>query len=342
MRGVATHVTIDGRQIAFSRLDKPLYPSGYTKGQAIEFYLRVAEVMLPHLRRRPVTLKRYPDGVVGQVFYEKDAPRFTPEWVETFPVPRHAGGRDIRYIVIDDLATLAWTVNLANLEMHPFLHCVPRIDRPTQVVFDLDPGEGADVLTCAAVALRLKALLDRLALQSCVKVSGSRGLQIHVPLNVPVTYDTTQAFAKMVAELLSEQHPEQVVSHMAKHLRRGRVFVDWSQNADYKTTVGVYSLRAKQERPFVSMPVAWEELRRALDRSKAAALYFEPDAALKAVKRRGDLFAPVLTVRQTLPADLTRSLRSVASPARHRASRAPAPDRSKRTLAARARGRKAA
>jgi len=293
---------IDGVRIALSNLEKPLYPS-FTKGQVIDFYIRISSCLLPHLKDRPVTMKRYPDGVGAKHFYEKDAPKFTPEWVETFEVPRRAGGRPIRYILINNLATLAWCANLASLEIHPFLHRVPRIEEPTSVVFDLDPGDGAGILDCAEVAFLIRELLDRWKLTSCAKVSGSRGLQLYVPLNTRVTYAETRPFAKAIAERMAREHPNQVVANMSKARRPGKVFIDWSQNSDFKTTVSVYSLRARQEQPFVSMPVNWNELNSAVKQRDASLLRFSPDAALKRVEKLGDGFADVLTLKQRLPKD---------------------------------------
>ncbi|MBV9610938.1 MAG: non-homologous end-joining DNA ligase, partial [Acidobacteriaceae bacterium] len=293
------HLTIDGREVSVTNLDKVFYPeAGFTKAQVIDYYIRVSRYLLPHFQRRPVTLKRFPDGVRGKSFYEKDAPGFAPEWVEKFPVPRRAGGAPIQYILINDLATLVWCANAASIELHPFLHCVPEIQQPTSVVFDLDPGEGTTVLTCATVAFLLKDVLARLGLECFPKVSGSKGLQVYVPLNTPVTYDVTRPFARALAELLAKQHPKQIVAAMAKSERINRVFIDWSQNADFKTTVGVYSLRAKRDRPFVSLPVSWDELQYALDRRTSDGLYFEPEAALGRLEQIGDLFAPVLTRKQ--------------------------------------------
>lgn len=298
-----------------SNLDKVLYPgSRFTKARVIEYYSRVSPFLLPHLKNRPVTLLRFPDGVFGESFYEKNAPGFVPGWIRTFPVPRSEGGV-IRYILVNDLPTLVWLANLAALELHPFLHRTPRIDRPTHVVFDLDPGEGSNLLTCIEVALLVRELLGRLKLESFPKVSGSKGLQLYVPLNTAVSYDTTQAFARTVANLLARQHPGLVVSEMAKVLRAGKVFIDWSQNNQSKTTVGVYSLRAKRERPFVSMPVTWDELRAASEAGDPERLFFEPDAALDRLENTGDLFAPVLKLKQKLPREFEDAL-ATAAPAR--------------------------
>jgi bifunctional non-homologous end joining protein LigD len=296
---------IDGQRVKCTRLSKVLYPAiKFTKADVIDYYVRVAPYLLPHFKHRPVTLKRYPDGVTAEAFWEKDAPSFTPEWVQTFPVPRRAGGPDINYILIQNTATLAWAANAAALELHPFLHRVPDITSPTSVVFDLDPGEGTDVRQCIEVALEIKAVMDQLGLKLCPKVSGSKGIQLYVPLNQPSSYDITQPFARSVAQLIERSHPKLAVSEMAKQKRAGKVFVDWSQNSDYKTTVGVYSLRAKQHRPFVSMPVRWDELSEALKRKKFDHLYFEPKAALSRLEEVGDLFADVLELQQLIPADL--------------------------------------
>ncbi|HZU27413.1 MAG TPA: non-homologous end-joining DNA ligase, partial [Bryobacteraceae bacterium] len=314
---------IGDRAVSVSSLDKPMYPTGFTKGQVIDYYIRVSRWLLPHLKRRPLTLKRYPEGIEGEHFYEKDAPGFTPDWVPTFPVPRRAGGKDIRYIVIDDLPALVWAANLANLELHPFLHRAPKLDVPTSVVFDLDPGEGATVLTCARVAFLLRDLFGGLGLQAFPKVSGSKGLQVYVPLNTAVHYKQTQPFARAVAELMTRRHPELIVAEMAKELRPKKVFIDWSQNSDFKTTVGVYSLRAKRRTPFVSMPVTWEELQTALDADDSHPLYFQPDAAIERLERVGDLFAPVLTLKQKLPKDIAGA--GNEPPKRVRKARATAP-----------------
>ncbi len=295
-------VRIGERDLPVSNLDKVLFPvTKFTKAQLIDYYVRVSRWLLPHLHDRPVTLKRYPDGVTGEFFYEKNAPRFTPAWVKTFPVPRRAGGQPIRYVLINDLETLVWAANLATIEFHPFLHRAPRLDRPTSVVFDLDPGPGADVLTCARVAFLLRDALEKFGLQSFAKVSGSKGIQVYAPLNSAATYDATRPFAKALAQALEREHTDMVVSEMAKHLRAGKVFIDWSQNSDFKTTVGVYSLRAKRQTPFASMPVSWDELRAALDAKDARALCYQPDAAIERLEKIGDLFAPVLKLKQRLP-----------------------------------------
>jgi bifunctional non-homologous end joining protein LigD len=291
-----------GPKVEFTHTEKIFFPDGkFSKGDLIRYYVDAAEFILPHLKNRPVTLIRFPDGVGGGKFYEKNAPRFAPDWIKTFAVPRRHEQGDIRYILINDLNTLAWCANIAAIELHPFLHVVPRLDRPTSVVFDLDPGEGSDLADCAVVAFLIKAILDRLGLKAFPKVSGSKGLQVYVPLNSAVTYDVSGAFAKAVAEILEQEHPERVVSRMTKIRRRGRVLIDWSQNSGSKTTVAVYSVRGKHDEPFVSMPVTWDELKG----RKVNRLFFSPGEAIKRMRKVGDLFAPVLTLRQSLPGDFT-------------------------------------
>jgi bifunctional non-homologous end joining protein LigD len=306
-RSSADEVTLEigGQPVKCTRLSKILYPqTKFTKADVIDYYVRVAPFILPHLKDRPVTLKRYPDGVTGEAYWEKDAPSFTPEWAETFLVPRHAGGPDINYVLIQNAATLAWAANAAALELHPFLHRAPEITTPTSIVFDLDPGTGADIRTCIEVAFLLKNVIEHLGLKLVPKVSGFKGLQLYVPLNTPTTYEVTQPFARSVAEFIEEQNPTLATSEMSKQKRAGKVFIDWSQNADHKTTVGVYSLRAKQQRPFVSMPVTWGELDRARKRNNVDDLYFDPKTALKRLEKVGDLFSPINEIKQSVPADL--------------------------------------
>lgn len=289
--------------VSFSNLDKVFFPkTGFTKGELIKYYLDVAPVLLPHFRDRPVTLIRMPDGVTGERFYEKNAPGFTPDWVKTTQVRRVEGGV-INYILLNDAPTLAWCANNAAVELHPFLHLAGDLQRPTHIAFDLDPGEGADLLTCIEVAHLIRDLLTGLKLKCFPKVSGSKGLQLYVPLNTPVTYGAVTPFAKAIAELLHKQHPGLVVSDMSKALRVERVFIDWSQNHEKKTTVGPYSVRGKRDEPFVSMPITWDELRRAQKAGKSDQLFFSPAEALKRVAKLGDLFAPVLKLKQKLPSE---------------------------------------
>jgi bifunctional non-homologous end joining protein LigD len=291
-----------GQDVSVSNLNKVMYPAlGFTKGQVIDYYTRVAPYLLPHLKDRPITMKRFPDGINGEYFYEKDAPSFTPKWIKTYPIPRTSEKSMINYILINDLPTLVWSANMANLEIHPFLAKAPKIDVPTMVVFDLDPGDQTNILKSCKVAFLVKAVLDKLSLKSLVKVSGSKGIHLHVPLNTEVTYEMTQAFARTIAQFLEREHPDFIVSEMAKEKRKGKVFIDWSQNSEHKSTVAVYSLRAKGDRPFVAMPVTWNDLKKAVQKDDAASLLFEPEAALKRLKKTADLFASALKLRQKLP-----------------------------------------
>lgn len=299
MPGKKHQLEVNGRQVAVTNLDKVLFPSGFTKGHAIDYYIRASDLLLPHLENRPITFKRYPNGIRAPYFYAKEAPSYKPGWVATFPVPRRSGETDIHYVLLNDLPSLVWSANLANLEIHPFLHRVPEIDRPSFVVFDLDPGEGVDILGCAEVAFLLRDALKTMGLQCWSKVSGSKGIQVYVPVNdAAVTYAVTQPFARSLAQSLERSHADRVVSEMSKAVRKGKVFIDWSQNSDFKTTVCVYSLRAKNDAPYVSMPVTWEELRKA---RKPSSLYYEPEGALRRLGKVGDLFAPVLRLKQRLP-----------------------------------------
>jgi bifunctional non-homologous end joining protein LigD len=291
---VAPEVDVEGRRLKLSNLDKVLYPEpGFAKGQVIDYYTRIAPVALPHLRGRALTLKRYPNGVDGKYFYEKQKPSHAPEWVRSATI--ETGDRDIDFVLCDDLPTLVWLANLADLELHPSLALAEDPDRPTVLAFDLDPGEPAALAECREVALLLRDLLADLGLDCLAKTSGSKGMQVYVPLNTPVTYDDTKPFAQALAQLLEKQHPKLVTSSMKKSLRPGKVFIDWSQNSRHKTTVAVYSLRAR-ERPTVSTPVSWDEV--ADDRRE---LVFETADVLDRIEDRGDLFAAVLELRQELP-----------------------------------------
>jgi bifunctional non-homologous end joining protein LigD len=293
--------TVEGRVLRLTNLDKVLYPkAGFTKGQMIEYYTRVGPAVLPHLKGRPLTLKRYPNGVEAQYFYEKQCPSHRPDWVQTAAVS--TGRKTIDFCLCEDLPTLVWLANLADIELHTSLSLAERIERPTMMVFDLDPGApGADIVQCCQVSVWLREIFDMLGVEAFAKTSGSKGLQVYVPLNVAdVTYDDTKPFAKAVAELLEKQHPELVVSRMSKDLRPGKVLVDWSQNDEHKTTVNVYSLRAK-DRPTVSAPVRWDDVDACLDAGDPSLLVFEQDEVLRRVETGGDIFGPVLTLVQELP-----------------------------------------
>ena len=299
--GAGVEVEIAGRRLVLKNLDKVFYPqAGFTKGEVIEYYARVAPVLLPHLRDRPLTMKRYPEGVDGMSFYEKRCPRHRPKWVHTEPVWSEGNDEFIDYCVVNDLPTLVWAASIADLELHTSLSLARAIDTPTLLVFDLDPGPPADVVTCCKVAVILRRLLDRLDLEAFPKTSGSKGVQVYVPLNVPVSYDDTKPFAHAVAQVLERAHPDLVVERMKKQLRAGKVLVDWSQNDPHKTTVCVYSLRARP-RPTVSTPITWAEVEKAARTGRGDGLTLEASDVLRRVERFGDLFAPVLTRRQKLP-----------------------------------------
>ena len=297
----AVEVTVEGRQLKLSNIDKILYPvTGFTKGQVIDYYSRIAPVLLPHLGHRALTLKRYPNGVDGQFFYEKNCPKHRPPWVETVAVWSGRNKADVNYCLINELAGLVWVANLASLELHTSLACADDISRPTMLVFDLDPGAPAAMVECARVGLAVREVLDQLGLDSFAKTSGSKGLQLYAPLNTPVTFDDTKAFAHAVARLLETRLPDLVVSQMAKDLRKGKVFIDWSQNDTAKTTVCVYSLRAR-ERPTVSTPLTWDEVDRVASTGDPEPVIFDADAVIERVTAHGDLFAPVIELEQALP-----------------------------------------
>ena len=294
-------VDVEGKRLNLSNLDKVLYPStGFAKGQVIDYYARIAPALLPHLKGRPVTMKRYPDGVDGEYFYEKNAPKHRPEWVKTAPIWSRHNRRHINYLLVDDLPTLTWLANLASLEIHPSLALASDINCPTMMVFDLDPGAPANIVQCAQVGVWLRDIFEHWGLKCFPKTSGSKGLQIYVPLNTPTTYDVTKPFAHALARLLEHEHPELVVSDMKKEVRTGKVFVDWSQNDEHKTTVSVYSLRAR-EHPTVSTPVTWDEVERALKKKDASLLVFEAPQVVERFETMGDLHAPVLKLKQRLP-----------------------------------------
>ncbi|HSI87075.1 MAG: non-homologous end-joining DNA ligase [Candidatus Methylacidiphilales bacterium] len=300
---------VDGTEVPVSNLDKVYYPeAGFTKGEMLAYYIGIAPVLLPHLEGRPLTMKRYPNGVAAPFFYEKQCPKPKPPFVETCTVERHHKPGEIQFCMVNNLATLVWAANLGDLELHTFLSRSPDIDQPTQIVFDLDPGPPANAVQCAQVAIWIKEMFDNLGLQVFAKSSGSKGIQIYIPLNTPTTYEETSPFAKAVAQTLEKAHPELVVSNMKKELRHGKVLVDWSQNSETKTTVCVYSLRAK-DKPFVSMPLEWKEIEQCLKKKDASLLYFEAEKALKRVKKKGDLFEPVLNLKQ----DLQKALRNFGS-----------------------------
>ena len=301
MPGIEQVVEVDGRSLKLSNLDKVLYPDvGFTKGQVIDYYVRIAPVLLPHLHERPLTMKRYPNGVGGMFFYEKNCPKHRPDWVKTAKVWSEGNNRWMDYCLIEDLPTLVWAANLADLELHTSLSLGKDVLRPTFIVFDLDPGPPANIVQCCQVGIMVREIFSKLGMQSFAKTSGSKGLQLYIPLNTAVTYDDTKPFAHELARSLERMHPELVVSDMKKALRTGKVLVDWSQNDDHKTTVCVYSLRAK-ERPTVSTPVEWKEVESCLKKADPNLLAFDSAQVLARVKQFGDLFAPVLKLKQKLP-----------------------------------------
>jgi bifunctional non-homologous end joining protein LigD len=288
-------VEVQGRTLSLSNLGKVMYPAvGFTKGEVIDYYTRVAPALLPHLRDRPLTLKRYPNGVEGGYFYEKQCPSHRPRWVRSESIAMET--KSIDFCICDDLPTLVWLANLADLELHPSLSLADDIDRPTVMAFDLDPGPPASLAECCEVAYLLRDALAQIGLESFAKTSGSKGIQVYVPLNVEgVDYDHgSKALSHALARHLEAQHPKLIVSQQRKDLRRGKVLIDWSQNDENKTTICVYSLRAR-ERPTVSTPLRWEEL------DDPDALVFEASDVLERVEEHGDLFAPVVELRQELP-----------------------------------------
>jgi bifunctional non-homologous end joining protein LigD len=292
---------VEGKRLAVSNLNKVLYPkAGFTKGELIDYYIRIAPVLLPHLKDRPLTMKRYPDGVDKPFFYEKNCPSHRPPWVKTAKVWSEGNQREMQYCLVQDLPTLVWAANLADIELHTSLAHKKNVARPSLMVFDLDPGAPADIVQCCQVGLWLRDLLTTMKLKSWAKTSGSKGLQIYVPLNTPATFDQTKDLSRRLAEHLERAYPKVVVSKMSKALRTGKIFVDWSQNDEHKTTINVYSLRAKEE-PTVSTPVTWEEVTKTLKKKDATLLIFRCDQVLKRVQKLGDLFKPILSLKQKPP-----------------------------------------
>jgi bifunctional non-homologous end joining protein LigD len=314
-----SNIEIGSRMLTLTNLDKVLYPAaGFTKGQVIDYYARIAPVLVPHLKDHPLTLKRYPGGVNEEFFFEKNATKHRPDWVKTAPVWSEGNQRTLNYLLANDLPTLVWIANLAGIELHPSLSLAKDLPSPRSMVFDLDPGPPADIVQCCQVGMWLQKIFEHFGLQSFPKTSGSKGLQIYVPLNTKTNYESTKGFAHALARLLEDEHRNLVVSDMKKALRVGKVLVDWSQNDEHKTTISVYSLRAR-EQPTVSTPVSWDEVELALKKKDASLLVFEASETLKRVDKMGDLFAPLLTLKQKLPKleDLGES-EEPASPAKKR------------------------
>ena len=299
--GSSQTIGVGGKHLKLTNLEKVLYPAtGFTKGQVIDYYARIAPVLVPHLAGRPLTLKRYPEGVDHQYFFEKNATQYRPEWVKTAAIWSESNDREVNYILANDLPTLIWVANLASIELHPSLSLAKKMGCPRAMVFDLDPGPPANIVQCCQVGVWLREIFEHFRLQSFPKTSGSKGLQIYVPLNTPTSYEATKGFANALARLLESEHKDLVVSGMKKELRVGKVLVDWSQNDEHKTTISVYSLRAR-ERPAVSTPVKWQEVEQTLKKKNPAVLVFESNQVLGRVEKMGDLFEPVLKLKQKLP-----------------------------------------
>jgi bifunctional non-homologous end joining protein LigD len=295
-------VEVDGRELKLTNLDKVLYPkAGFTKGEMIDYYARVAPALIPHLKGRAVTLRRFPEGVedLEAAFFEKRCPKHRPDWMKTVTVTAGPHAGEIDFCTVGDLPSLIWLAQLATIELHPSLSLARKPEQPTVLAFDLDPGPPANVVDCCRIALQLRAMFGAFDLECFPKTTGSKGLQMYLPLNSKADYDETKPFARAIAQYL-EKETGQVVSKMSKEIRKGKVFVDWSQNHPRKTTVAVYSMRAR-ERPTVSTPVSWDEVERCAEKGDPDLLVFEAGDVLKRVEKDGDLFAPVLELRQKLP-----------------------------------------
>jgi bifunctional non-homologous end joining protein LigD len=295
-------VEVDGRELKLTNLDKVLYPkAGFTKGEMIDYYARIAPILIPHLKGRAVTLRRFPEGVdnTDAAFFEKRCPKHRPDWMKTVTVTAGPRAGDIDFCTVGDLPSLVWLAQLATIELHPSLSLARKPEQPTVLAFDLDPGPPANVVDCCRIALQLRGMFEHFGLRCFPKTTGSKGLQVYLPLNTKTDYDETKPFARALAQLLEKQ-TGQVVSKMSKQVRKGKVFVDWSQNHPRKTTVAVYSLRAR-ERPTVSTPVSWDEVERCAKQGDADLLVFEASDVLTRVEKDGDLFAPVLEEKQRLP-----------------------------------------
>jgi len=302
--GEDRQVEVDGKELKLTNLDKVLYPEvGFTKGEMVDYYARVAETMVPHLKGRAVTLRRFPEGVddLDSAFFEKRCPKHRPKWVKTARMQAGPNAGFIDFCVCDGRPTLIWMAQLAAIELHPSLSLGKKHEQPTVLAFDLDPGPPADVVDCCRVALRLRDLLDHLELESFVKTSGSKGMQLYVPLNTKVSYEETRPFAQALAKVVAKQAPEEVLAKMGKKTdRSGKVLIDWYQNNERKTTIAVYSLRARQH-PTVSAPVTWEEVETVAESGDGGGLVFEASDVLKRIEKHGDIFAPVLELKQKLP-----------------------------------------
>lgn len=287
MAAAKSSIEVEGRRLKLKNRDKVLFPeSGFTKGELIDFYREIGPVLIPHLRGRPLTLRRFPDGVAEGGFWEKRCPSYRPDWVPTVAVWSGQNEEEIDYCSADDLPTLLWIANLATIELHVSLSKAAKMERPTVLAFDLDPGPPADVIECCRIAVALRDLFDHLGMAAFPKTSGSKGLQVYVPLNSAVTYDDTKTFARALAQVFEERFPDLALSRMKRDLRKGKVFIDWSQNAAAKTTVAPYSLRAEPA-PSVSTPLSWDEVER------GGIGKFTPAQVLARVSEHGDWLAPL-------------------------------------------------
>jgi len=306
MPSPSIEVAVGNRKLKLSNLDKVLYAdAGFTKGEVIDYYTRIAPALLPHLKDRPITLKRYPNGVDEMFFYEKNCPKHRPDWFETTPVWSGGNNRFMDFCMANDLPSLVYLANLATIELHTSMSKGgDKMDHPTTMVFDFDPGPPATIVECCQVALWVRELLREHDLECFPKTSGSKGLQLYVPLNNPQTdYEGTKGISRKVAELMTRDHGDLVVARMEKAVRPSKVFIDWSQNDRMKTTINVYSLRARAH-PTVSTPVTWEEVEGCLEKKDPSLLVFEAADVLKRVEKHGDLFAPVAKLKQKLPKQL--------------------------------------
>jgi bifunctional non-homologous end joining protein LigD len=302
--GETRTVEVEGKELRLTNLDKVLYPEvGFTKGEMVDYYAKVAPAIVPHLVGRAVTLRRFPEGVddLDSAFFEKRCPKHRPKWVKTTRVQAGPNAGKIDFCVCDSLPTLIWMAQLAAIELHPSLSLGRAPKRPTVLAFDLDPGPPADVVDCSRVALRLREVLGQLDLESFVKTSGSKGMQLYVPLNLKATYEETRPFAQALAQLIAKQTPDTVLAKMGKKTdRSGKVLIDWYQNNERKTTIAVYSLRAR-ELPTVSTPVTWAEVEAVATSGDGSSLVFEAGDVIERIEEHGDLFAQVLELEQELP-----------------------------------------
>jgi bifunctional non-homologous end joining protein LigD len=292
-------ISMNGRTLALTNLNKVLYPEAkFTKADVLNYYIAISTYILPHLERRPLTMKRYPGGVEGEYFYEKSCPSFKPQWLQTATTGKT---KAVTYCIVDDRASLIWVVNLASLELHVMLSKAPEVLTPTHIAFDFDPGPGRDIIDCAIAARNLRGLLSELKLESFPKTSGGKGLHLYIPLNTKASFKETKDFAHALALTMEKAYPKDITSNMRKAERKGKILLDWSQNDEHKTTVCVYSLRARPK-PTVSTPLTWEEVDGAIAKKNARALSFETKDVLKRVEEQGDLFTSVLRMEQELPA----------------------------------------